>query len=392
MPVQKITDNIYSVGVRDWDRRLFDELIPLPDGTSYNAYLIQGSQKTALIDSVDPIKGEELLQNLQHTKTSTIDYIVCNHAEQDHSGSIPELLEKFPQALVVTNNKCQAFLQDLMHITSDRFHIVAEGDTLSLGDKTLEFIITPWVHWPETMVTYLQEDKILFSCDFFGSHLATSTLFVENEAKTIKDAKRYFAEIMMPFRPLIKKNIEKVEQREISIIAPSHGPLYNQPQLIINAYKEWISDKLTNTVLIPYVSMHGSTAKMVDYLVEKLIAEAINVIPFNITQTDLGELAMALVDAATIIVATPTVLAGPHPAVVHVASLLNILRPKLQYAAIVGSFGWGGKTVEIIKNNISNLKVEFLEPVLIKGIPKNDDYHRLDKLVETITANHQKLK
>jgi flavorubredoxin len=162
--------------------------------------------------------------------------------------------------------------------------------------------------------------------------------------------------------------------------------------LIINAYQEWISDKLTNTVLIPYVSMHGSTAKMVEYLVEKLMAQDINVMPFNITQTDIGELAMALVDAATLVLATPTVLSGPHPAVVHVASLINILRPKLKYGAIIGSYGWGGKAVDIIKNNLSNLKLEFMEPILIKGLPKSDDYHRLEKLVETITAKHREIK
>jgi flavorubredoxin len=391
MSVQEITSNVFAVGSRDWDRRLFDELIPLPDGTSYNAYLIKGSKKTALIDSVDPTKTGELLQHIEDTKTDRIDYIISNHAEQDHSGSIPHLLGKFPQATLVTNDKCRTFLKDLLHIENDRFHVVAEGDTLSLGDKTLEFIITPWVHWPETMVTYLQEDKILFSCDFFGSHLATSSLFVENEAKTLKDAKRYFAEIMLPFRLLIKKNIEKIQQKNIRIIAPSHGPVYNKPEMIIHAYQEWVSDKLTNTVLIPFVSMHGSTAKMVDYLVEKLMEKNIHVIPFNVTQTDLGELAMELVDAATVVLATPTVLAGPHPGMVHVVSLMNILRPKLKYAVIIGSFGWGGKTVDIIKNNMSNLKLEYLEPVLIKGLPKTDDFRRLDNLVVSITANHQKL-
>lgn len=392
MSVQEITSNIFAVGARDWDRRLFDELIPLPDGTSYNAYLIKGSKKTALIDTVDPTKSDELLEHIDETNTDTIDFIISNHAEQDHSGSIPQLLEKFPQAKVVTNDKCRTFLQDLLHIENDRFHIVAEGDTLSLGDKTLEFIITPWVHWPETMVTYLQEENILFSCDFFGSHLATSSLFVENEAKTLKDAKRYFAEIMMPFRPVIKKNIEKIQQRQIRIIAPSHGPVYDKPDLIINAYREWISDQLTNTVLIPFVSMHGSTARMVEYLVEKLMAQNIHVIPFNLTQTDVGELAMALVDAATVVLATPTVLAGPHPAVVHVSSLINILRPKIKYAAIIGSYGWGGRAVDILLNNLSNLKLEFMEPILIKGLPTSDDYHRLEDLAETIAANHRGLK
>jgi flavorubredoxin len=392
MGVNEIKSRVFYVGVRDWDRRLFDDLIPLPDGTSYNAYLIKGSEKTALIDSVDPPKSGELMANLERLKVETIDYVVCNHTEQDHSGAIPDVLEKYPGAKVAANQKCKGLLKDHLLIHEEKFIIVEDGETISLGDKTLEFVLTPWVHWPETMCTYLREDKILFSCDFFGSHLATSDLFVQNEPKVIEDAKRYYAEIMMPFRGIIKKNIEKIESLGFEIIAPSHGPLYDKPGIIVNAYKEWISDKVENVVLIPYVSMHGSTEVMVFFLIEKLMEKGIAVKPFNLTKTDPGELAMSLVDSATIVLGTPTVLTGPHPAAVYAATLVNALRPKVKFAAVIGSYGWGGKTVEVIKNNMSNLKVELLEPVLIKGLPKEDDFKALKKLADEIAAKHKELK
>jgi len=391
MAVQEIRPRVYSVGARDWDRRIFDELIPLPDGTSYNAYIVMGSEKTVLIDSVDPPKTSELMANLDTLKVKNIDYVVCNHTEQDHSGAIPHVLAKFPKAKVVTNEKCKGLLADHLLIPDDKFITIKDRETLSLGDKTLDFLMTPWVHWPETMSTYLIEDKILFSCDFFGSHHATSDLFVRSEPKVIEDAKRYYAEIMMPFRGIIKKNIEKVESLDVDIIAPSHGPLYDKPEIIIEAYKEWISDNVENVVLIPYVSMHGSTEVMVNFLTEKLMDKGITVKPFNLPKTDLGQLAMSIVDAATIVIGSPTVLAGPHPSAVYAAVLVNALRPKVKYATIIGSYGWGGRAVEVIQGNMSNLKVEILDPVLVKGHPRDEDYKNLEKLADTIAEKHKNL-
>lgn len=384
MAVQKIKDDIFYVGARDWDRRLFDELIPLPEGTSYNSYLIKGSEKTALIDAVDPEKAEILLKNLEELQVTNLDYVIANHGEQDHSGSIVHILEKFPEAKVVTNAKCKSFLMDLLHIAEKRFITVAEGETVSLGNKTLEFYLTPWVHWPETQMTYLKEDKIAFTCDFFGSHLATSDLFVTDESHTYFSAKRYYAEIMMPFRQQIKKNIEKVEKLDISIIAPSHGPLYKNPSFIIDAYKEWISDSVKKEVVLPYVSMHESTKIMVDYIIKSLIEKGIKVIPFNLSVADLGELTMSMVEASSILIACPMVLAGPHPAAVQAAYLVNAIRPKTKHLAIVGSYGWGGKLTETLLSLLSNIKGEVLDPVLVKGKPRKEDLEKLEGLVQTL--------
>ncbi|HID63629.1 MAG TPA: MBL fold metallo-hydrolase, partial [Anaerolineae bacterium] len=208
MQPRKVKDDIYWVGAIDWDRRLFDELIPLPDGTSYNAYLVRGSEKTALIDTVDPTMEHVLTRRLDALGLENIDYIVANHAEQDHSGALPRMLAQFPAAKVVTTPKGKGMLMDLLLIPEEKFIAVDDKETISLGNKTLEFIHAPWVHWPETMLTYLREDRILFSCDFFGSHLATSDLYATDEARVYEAAKRYYAEIMMPFRRIIERNLQ----------------------------------------------------------------------------------------------------------------------------------------------------------------------------------------
>ncbi|MCE5338687.1 MAG: FprA family A-type flavoprotein [Methanomicrobiaceae archaeon] len=385
---REIVPGVFAVGAIDWDRRIFDELISLPDGTTYNSYLVRGSDKTALIDTVDPAKTQDLTGNLDSLGVGSIDYIVASHAEQDHSGSIPAMLERFGEAKVVTNQKCRDFLVDLLHIPEDRVIVIGDGDTLPLGGKTLEFIIAPWVHWPETMLTYLREDRVLFPCDLFGSHYATSSLYAPDEGVIYESAKRYYAEIMMPFRASIKGHLEKLASREIDIIAPSHGPVYDRPAFIMDAYRDWTGDAVKNVVVLPFVSMHGSTQAMVDHLIGALMQRGIPVQPFNLTKTDTGDLAKALVDAATVVIGSPTLIFGPHPQVVYAAYLANLLRPKTRYATVIGSYGWGGKTVDTLKDMLGRLKVEFLEPVYVRGYPKEVDFAALDRLADDIQKRH----
>ena len=387
MKPRKIKDRIYWMGSVDWDRRLFDSLIPLPDGTSYNAFLIEGSEKTVLIDTVDPLMVDELLAQLENV--SKLDYVVSLHAEQDHSGSIPHVLSRYPDAKLITSPKAKGMLMDLLRIPEESFVTVSDGETISLGDKTLEFIHAPWVHWPETMVAYLKEDKILFSCDFFGSHIATTDLYVSDEGRVYEAAKRYYAEIMMPFRNVIKKNLERIASYDIAIIAPSHGPIYPRPSFIIDAYKDWVEGPPKNLVVLPYISMHNSTKQMVDFLISSLVENGVSVEQFNLAATDIGKLAMALVDAGTIVIGTPTVLSGTHPNVAYGALLANALRPKAKFLSIIGSYGWGGKTVEMLAGMIPNLKVEIIEPILTKGIPSEADFKALENLAETIAKKHK---
>ena len=388
MKPEKITNDVYSLRVNHFNRRLFDSLIPLPEGTSYNAYLVKGTEKTALLDSADPEKAAVLFDYLKDEKK--IDYVIAHHAEQDHSGSIPLVLERYPEAKVVTNPKCKEFLMTHLHLPADKFIEVKDGETLSLGGKTLEFVYLPWVHWPETMGTYLREEKVLFSCDFFGSHLATSALFSE-EHVVYEPMKRYYAEIMMPFRSNIKSHLEKLAKYDIAYICPSHGPVHRNPKFVMDIYRDWAVSEPHNKAVVAYISMHGSTYMLVNRLVSRLQEAGVCVEKLNLDQMDEGRVAMSLVDAATIVIGTPTVLTGPHPKAVYAAHLANLLRPKAKFVSVIGSFGWGGRAVETIAGLIPNIKAEVLKPVMVKGMPTEADLLLIDELGALIVEKHKSL-
>ena len=385
---QKVTDGIFSYRAIDWDRELFDELVPLPEGTTYNAYLVKGSEKTALIDTIYPPKTAEFIAAIKKSGIERIDYIVSNHAEQDHSGSIPAVLKLFPDAKVVTNAKCKRFILDTLPVERDAFITVGDGHSLSLGDKTLQFLMTPWVHWPDTMVTYVPESRIAFTCDFLGAHLATTDLFADDEARVETAAKRYYAEIMMPYRAFSKDAGDKVRALELDFIAPSHGPIYARPPFILDLYRSWTSDEPKPFVVIPYVSMYESTALMVGYLTDRLIERGIGAKPINVVDLDTGEFAMSLVEASTVVFASPTVLSGPHPSVAYAALLANVLGLKAKYAAVIGSFGWEGNLPEIVQSMLPKLNATFFEPVMVKGLPREAAFAELDRLADDIANAH----
>jgi flavorubredoxin len=391
MIAREIKPGIVSMSTIDWDRRLFDQLVPLPEGTTYNSYLVKGSEKTALIDTTYPPFTAEYLETLKETGVTKVDYIVANHGEQDHSGSIPAVLALFPEAKVVTNARCKGLIADAMPVADDKFIEVKDGETLSLGDRSLQFFLTPWVHWPDTMVTYLAEDRVLFTCDFLGSHLASSELYALDEARVEAAAKRYYAEIMMPFRAFIQKHLETLAPLKIDVIAPGHGPVYSRPEFILDLYRRWASDEPLKEVVIPYVSMYGNTLRMVDYLTDRLMEMGLPATPFNMIGGDTGKLANALVDASTVVFASPAVLAGPHPDIVSAAYLMNALRPKTRFVSVIGSYGWGGAIVsKKITELLTGLKtqLQFLDSVLVKGLPGEEAFKALDSLAKDIdTAN-----
>jgi flavorubredoxin len=383
MKARKIGDGTWWVGAIDWDRRLFDSLIPLPDGTSYNCYYVQGSDKSALIDTVDPVMIDTLFERLQSLGISTLDYVIANHVEQDHSGGIPAILNAYPMAKVVVSNPGKSLLMDMLAVPEERIIVVRDGETIDLGGKALQFIYFPWVHWPETMLTWLPQEKILFPCDLFGSHLASGDLFVSDEAALLLAAKRYYAEIMMPFRVTIEKNFAKILQLGAELIAPSHGPIHKRPDLIINAYREWITGAPRNFIAVPYISMHDSTRLMMEHFVESCAERGIVAEPLDLADADIGKLAMMLVDAMGVVFGSPMVLGGPHPKVAYAALLANALRPKAKYISVIGSFGWGGKLTETLQALLSNLKAELLPPVLAKGLPQPKDYTAIEALAES---------
>jgi flavorubredoxin len=375
--VPEISDNVYWVGAKDWDRRMFDALIPLPQGTSYNAYLVKGDAKTALIDSVNPGFEKELEEKINQVHDiEAINYVIMNHAEPDHSHSIPRIMEKAPEAMLVTTEKGAKMAETYYGVFQERIMVVKEGDTLDLGNRTLRFISAPWLHWPETMFTFLEENRILFPCDFFGAHTAFG-IYDEDVEDLMSLAKRYFGEIMMPFRKMGKKGLEKAQGLSPSIIAPSHGPIYKNPVKIFDAYADWTSGETKEKVIVVYVSMWQSTQDMVMQMVETLQSEGIEVCLYNLENADIGDIAKDLVDSRAIVLGTPTVLGGMHPLALHAANLVKILRPPLKYGAALSSYGWGGGALSQVQDVLGPTKIELVGALGVKGPSTEEDTNKI---------------
>jgi flavorubredoxin len=378
------------VGTIDWERIYFDAFMPLPEHTSYNAYLIHGSQKTVLVDTTEPYLVDVFMARLEGVEK--IDYILSLHSEQDHSGGLPAVMAKYPEAQLLASPKGKEFLTTHVRIPEDKIQAVQDGELLSLGNKTLHFIHIPWVHWPDTLACYMEEDKLLFTTDFFGSHLATADLFASaNKVRVYAAAKRYYAEIMMPMRTMAQKNLERLQGLDVTMIAPSHGPIYDQPAFILDAYRQWMNGPLRNAVVLPYISMHGSTLKMVTYFSESLSRCGVAAMPFDLLSADSGRIADELVDAATLVLGTPTMLGGPHPAVANLAYLVNLLKPRVKYLSVIGSYGWGSRSVEMLTGMLSALKAKSLPAVLARGLPGEADLKALDDLAAIIAEKHTAL-
>ncbi|MCD7878757.1 MAG: FprA family A-type flavoprotein [Candidatus Gastranaerophilales bacterium] len=392
MIYKKIKDNIFYAGMNDKDRLIFDELIPLDKGTSYNSYIVLGSEKTAVIDTMYPKFTNEYIKSFDENGIKKVDYIIANHGEQDHSGSIPALLEKFPQAIVVTNAVCAGNLKEMLFIPPEKIKIIKNDEELSLGDKTLQFKISPGVHWPDTMFTYLKEDNIICTCDFLGAHFIFNDVFAVPSAELERSAKKYFAEIMMPFSFVCRKYVKQLKDLNVSMVLPSHGPIYNKPDYILNLYEDWAGEKGKNIVLLPYVSMYHSTKEMIDYLAKKLEDKGIPSIKYDMVDGNLGDLAIALVDGTTIVLGTSMVLAGPHPAAFNTVYLASVLKPKAKVASFIGSYGWGGNLFGKMTEMLAPLKLDIIEPILVKGKAKQEDYKKLDRMADEIYEKHRALE
>jgi flavorubredoxin len=375
--VPEISAGVYWVGARDWNRRVFDALIPLPQGTTYNAYLVVGADKTALIDTVNPGFEEDLVGRIRQVASpESLDHVIMNHAEPDHAGSIPQVMELSKDARLVTTEKGAKMAQVQYGVPAERIITVKDGDTIELGGKTLRFVEAPWLHWPETMFTYLEENKVLFPCDFLGFHSAYG--FYDDEVEEfVPFAQRYFGEIMMPFRKMGQKAVEKIDGLDIALIAPSHGPIHRNPQRILDLYRTWTAGETKEKVIVVYVTMWKSTEAMVEAMVETLMAEGLEVSLHNLVHADLGDVARDLVDARAIVLGTPTVLGGMHPLAIYAAYLVKALRPPLEYGAVLSSYGWGGGAVKQAAEILEPTKLEVVGAVEINGPPSAEDYGKI---------------
>ena len=380
----QLAEGVHAVGIRDWNRRLFDALISLPKGTTYNSYLIIGNSKKALIDTVNPGFEKEWEERIaQKTDPAEIDYVIMNHAEPDHAGAIPHIMSINKKAKLITSLQGAKMAQVFYDVSPERIIPVKDQETLDLGGKTLRFIEAPMLHWPETMFTYLQEDKILFPCDFFGSHVAGGVYDDEVEDLLV-DAQRYWGEIMMPFRSLAQRGLEKIKNLEIKLIAPSHGPVHRNTERILNAYRRWADGKTRQKATIVYVTMWKSTEKMIQPLTETLAAEGIELVVHNLAVSDVGDVAKDLVDSKAIELRAPTVLTGMKPVAFYAAYLLKALRPPTKFAVVLSSYGWGGGALKQAQEILGPTKLEVVGALEVNGPPKDKDIEQIIEIAKTL--------
>jgi len=385
----EIAPNVYWVGVEDWNRRIFDALIPLPLGTSYNAYLVVGKEKTALIDTVQKNFASHMLRKIQNViDPAKIDYVVMNHAEPDHAGSIQEVMNVAKNAKLVVTKTGVDMARVFHNVLVEKILTVKDGDKFELGDKTLRFIEAAWLHWPETMFTYSVQDSILFPCDFFGSHMAKSKLFDDQVGDILlPEAKRYYAEIMMPFPIAIQKALDKVKALDLKMIAPSHGPIYRNPRRILDAYEQWARGPLKPKVVMPYVTMWDSTDALEKSIEEAIAAEGVEAVPHNLLVSDLSHVMRDLVDASAIVLGAPTVLNGAHPLAILITEIIRAIKPRAKLVALFGSYGWGRGAVKMMSERLQQSGFEIMETLEVRGPPRKEDLEKAADL-----GNHVALR
>jgi flavorubredoxin len=385
-----LSEGVYWVGIKDWDRKLFDALIPLPNGTTYNAYLVVGTKQKALIDTANPGFEKELEDKIRRiTDPSAIDYVVMNHAEPDHAGSIPHIMSINTRAKLVATAKGAKMAQTYYKVPEDRIVVVHDNDSIDLGGKTLQFVEAPMLHWPETMFTYVKEARTLFPCDFFGAHVARG-IFDDEVEDLLSYAQRYFGEIMMPFSIMAQKALEKIKNLKIDVIGPSHGPIYKNPERILTLYKKWSNGETKRKAIIVYVTMWKNTEKMVQPLAETLMSEGIEVASYNLTVADVGDIARDLVDSKAIVLGTPTVLGGAHPLAVYATYLVKALRPPLKFGVVLSSYGWGGGAIKHVQEILGSSKMEIVGSMEINGPPSESDVGKIIEIGKNLAERIKK--
>ncbi|MCL7411536.1 MAG: FprA family A-type flavoprotein [Methanosarcinaceae archaeon] len=378
-PVE-LAKGVYWVGVVDWNIRDFHGYVT-PKGTTYNAYLIV-DEKIALVDTVKSHFAGELIKNIQKIIDPTrIDYVISNHVEMDHSGSLPVIMRLIPDAKLIATKRgkdglCHHF--NGMGCNEWNFEVVETGSELSLGKKTLMFIEATMLHWPDSMHTYIKEDKILLSNDAFGQHIASSHRFNDEVGDVMDAAAEYYANILMPFGSQILNYVDKVGKLgiEIDMIAPCHGVIWRKdPAQIIAAYGRWANAETVPKVLIIYDTMWKSTERMGKAMLDGVRAAGVEVKLLNLKKNDWSAIIKEVLDAPVIAVGSPTLNNGMYPSVAGFLTYLKGLRPKGKKSVAFGSFGWGGGAVKAVENELIAGGFEIMEPGLqIKFRPNKDDF------------------
>ncbi len=370
MKAKEIKPEIYWVGAIDWDVRNFHGYLT-QKGTTYNAYLII-DDKITLIDTVKASMTDQLISRIKEIiDPSKIDYIVSNHVEMDHSGALPKMMELAPNATIITCPNGDKGLK--AHYKKDwNFKVVKTGDKISLGKRSLEFVLTPMVHWPDNMVTYMPEEKILFSNDSFGQHYASTERFDDECAEDIimEEAKKYYANIVLPYGKQVQKELEAASTLDIQMIAPSHGIIWRSNlNKIIPLYKKWSKNETIKKAIIVYDTMWHSTEIMAKKILELFEEHGYKTALRNLQHTHISDIMTEILDAEYVCVGSPTLNSTMMPSVAGFLTYLSGLAPKGRKAISFGSYGWGGKTMDEINKFFEKSEFNIIASEKIKYIP-----------------------
>lgn len=381
MPTVTLAPNVHCVGVKDPGLTVFDIVIPTEYGTTYNSYLVRGTEKTALIDCVKRPFAGEFLNNVEEiVPVGKIDYVVVNHSEPDHAGALVDLLDRNPAVTVLLSRSAKTFVDNLVN-AGFPFRIVGDNDELSLGGKTLRFINAPFLHWPDTILTYLVEDKILFPCDFLGAHYASPHTFndeLHEPEKARKAFEFYYGTIMRPYKEHILKACAKVKDLPFTMIAPSHGPvLRKDPRKYLAWYEERASASSRVTekkVVIVYASAYGNTAAMARKVAEGVAAAGLTPVLMNGVETPVAEMIDRLEECVGFLVGTPTLNSNvPHPILQLIANLV-VLNMKGKPASVFGSYGWSGEAIKTVQDILTSMRIKVSpEPIKVRMTPSEQE-------------------
>jgi flavorubredoxin len=353
-----LKDNVYSVGVVDWNIRHFHEsTYIIRQGTTYNAYLIL-DQKNVLIDTVHKCFENQFITNITRIiDPHKIDVIIVNHIEPDHSSSLSRILALCPNAVVYGSQKAKLGCLKYNEIDSIKWNIVNSGQELNIGKRSLKFIETPMIHWPDSMVTYSKYDNILFSNDAFGQHYATNKIFDDEVccSTLATEAQKYYANILWPFNSLIIKKLNILKDLKIQMIAPSHGVVWRKNTLkIIQQYITWASDKLKDKVAIIYESMWHSTAKMAKQFLEGITVEGIEAHLFDVTKTDKTDILAYMLDSKYWLIGSSTKNKQMLPIISSILEYIECINSTARFSLAFGSYGWSGESIKRIENILAN--------------------------------------
>ncbi|SET23031.1 FprA family A-type flavoprotein [[Clostridium] polysaccharolyticum] len=383
----EVREGIYFVGAADWNVRSFHGY-STNRGATYNAYLII-DEKITLIDTVKAPFAEELIRRISDIiDPSKIDYVVSNHVEMDHSSGIPAIMEVAKNAVIVTS--APSGLKGLQaHYGSDyNYMAVKAGETLSIGKRSLAFVATPMLHWPDNMVTYCPEEKILFSNDAFGQHFASSKHFdVDvNLEEVYQEAKKYYANILMLYGKQAAKALEIVRTLDLEMICPSHGIIWTKHIAeILDKYEEFATGKAKDKAIIVYDSMWHSTEKMAHAILEGFAKKGVETKLYDLKENHISDIMTEVLDAKYIAVGSPTLNNTMMPTVAGFLCYMEGLHPENKKAFAFGSYGWGGQAVVKIQDKLKEIGCEIIcDPIKTTYIPSEEVLNTIETSIETL--------